>query len=190
MFRSKTPRTIESIIAGLTKKHGKLLKTDEHFVAVCDAFAPDHGHPPPIGEGLKASDFEIPFAEGQPVNGQAHLRLNTVRAALGHDDFEFTELPSSNTGYLLAHSQQRLFIFDGSGKRYELQAPVAGLWLQAIDHGDGLFTLVFDNGEERVAVATRRESIELTRHFVDTFPDRRGTPRVMPMTPSQDVIEF
>lgn len=191
MFGSKPPRTIDSVIAQLNKKHGKLLKSDEHFVAVCDAFGADEAHPTPLGPGHKASDFETLASDDQlQRDAEAHLRVNAVRTVLGMEGQEFSDLPMSRIGYLLAHTEQRLFIFDGPGKNYLLQASVAGLWMQPVDHGDGMFTLVFNNGDERVAVATRRESVEMTKNFVATFPDRRGQARVVSLARRSDIVEF
>ena len=192
MFGSKQPRTAETVLAKLTKQHSKLLKAGEQFIATADTFAVDQVHPPAIGDGHKARDFEILNSDEQfALAGQAHLRLTTVRTALGMGDEEFTELPDSRTGYLLAHTNQRLFIFDGPGATYLLQAPVEGLWMHPVDHGDGSYTLAFSNGDERVAVSTRRESIEMTNQFIATFPDRRDSPRIVSLTSRpDDIIEF
>ena len=191
MFGSKPPRSTDTVIAQLTKKHSKLLKGDEQFVAVCDAFGADEAHPTPIGDGHKARDFEtLPAANQLQADAAAHLRVSAVRSTLGMEDEEFSELPPSRTGYLLAHTNQRMFIFDGTGKTYQLQAPVEGLWLQPVDHGDGLYTLVFNNGDERVALCTRRESVEMARQFIATFPDRRGQARIVTLSSRPDIIEF
>jgi len=192
MFGSKPPRTIESVLAHLAKKHGKLLKPGEFFVATADTFAVDQAHPLPIGNGHKASDFETIRADDQlRRDADAHLRVNNVRSVLGMENQEFTELPASSTGYLLAHTNQRLFIFDGPGKTYLLQAPIEGLWLQPVAHGEGLYTLVFSNSDERVAVATRSESQEMTKHFIESFPDRRGQARVVSLVSRpNDIVEF
>ena len=60
----------------------------------------------------------------------------------------------------------------------------------SVDHGDDMFTMIFNNKEERVAVATRRESIEMTKHFIESFPDRRQQTRVISVTNDPDIIDF
>lgn len=191
MISSKPPEAVASLLGRLMKRHKKLLKSGEVFLAACDTFAAVDPHPEPMTSGRRKQPvLPLPSEERLQLLAAARFRLTSVQAALGMQDTEFAELPASANGYMLTHTDRRMLIFDGSGKTYQLQAPLKGMWLQAVDHGDNMYTLVFNNGEERVAVATRRESVELTRYFIDSFPDRRQQARVLPVTNDPSIVEF
>lgn len=191
MIGSKPPDAVADVLRRLTKRHRKLLKSGEVFLAACDVFGAGEPHPPPLKTGLRRQPVAVTTSEESlQREAAARFRLTSVQAALGMQEEVFSELPPSETGYLLSHTDRRMLIFDGTGKNYQLQAPMKGMWLQAIDHGDAMYTLVFNNGEERVAVATRRESVELTRYFIESFPDRRQQARVLSVTNDPDIIEF
>jgi len=175
----------------LTKKHRKLMKQGEVFLAACDAFGAGEPHPAPLGSSRRQPTVAVSSPNDVLLqNAAARDRLAWVQAALGMHDEDFAELPVSDNGYLLAHTDRRMLIFDGTGNHYQLQAPMKGLWLQPVKHGNGEYTLVFNNSEERVAVATRRESIELTRDFIRSFPDRRGQDRTLNLKSHDRSIEF
>jgi|GEM_PF-2300341 len=192
MFGSKpAQRTAQTVIAQLRKKHRKLLKPNEVFLAVCDCFPIEQAHPPLMETGFDRLPIDLSSTDSELRNdAAAHLRVVAVRNALGMQDEEFGELPASKNGYLFAHTDQRLLIFDGSGKHYQLQTSMKGLWLQPIALGDGSFTLVFTNGDERVAVCTRRDSVELTNDFINSFPDRRRQARVLNISDEQSIADF
>lgn len=192
MFGSNSAeRTPESVLVLLRRKHRKLLKRNEVFLAACDCFPIEEAHPPPLTSGRVRMPIDLRSPDAQlRSDAAAHVRVLAIRNALGMNDQEFTELPPSINGYLFAHTDRRLLIFDGSGKRYQLQTPMKGLWLQPIDHGDKTFTLVFTNGDERVAVRTRRDSIDLTRNFIHSFPDRRSQARILNLADAQNIDTF
>ena len=113
-----------------------------------------------------------------------------MRSAIGMVDGEFTELPASASGYVVALTDRRVMIFSADGKSLLTASPLDDLWLQPVDHGDAMFTLVFMTGEDRVAVTTRRESAPLTRHFIESFPDRRDQPRVLHVVGPPTIADF
>jgi hypothetical protein len=191
MFGSKPPEAIATVLAQLTKRHRKLLKTGEVFLAACDAFSASEPHPEPLSSRRRHRPVAVTSSEERlGREAAARFRLTSVQAALSVHDDDFTELPPSDNGFLLSHTDRRMLIFDGAGKKYQLQSPMKGLWLQPIDHGDDMYTLVFNNGKDRVAFATRRESVEMTKTFIDSFPDRRQQTRVLSVTNDSDIIEF
>ncbi len=191
MIGSKPPEAVATVLAQLTKRHRKLLKPGEVFLAACDAFSASEPHPEPLGSRRRRQPVEVTSSEERlRREAAARFRLTSVQAALGVHDDEFSELPPSDNGYLLSHTDRRMLIFDGAGKEYQLQSQMKGLWLQPIDHGDNMYTLVFSDGEERVAFATRRESVEMTQYFIESFPDRRLQTRVISVTNDSDIIGF
>ena len=191
MIGSKPPDVVASLLARLTKRHRKLMKPGEIFLAACDTFAAGSPHPEPLTAGRRKQPvLPLPAEERLQLLAAARFRLTSVQAALGMQDTDFTELPASTNGYMVTHTDRRILILDGSGKTYLLQAPLKGLWLQAVDHGDNMFTMIFNNGEERVAVTTRRESVELTKYFIESFPDRRQQARILPVTKDPSIVEF
>ena len=191
MIGSKPPEAVAKILRRQTKRHRKLLKSGEVFLAACDVFGAGEPHPAPLKTGLRRQQVVVTTSdEDLKREAAARFRLTSVQIAIGMQDDVFSELPPSGNGYLLTHTDRRMLIFDGTGKEYQLQAPMKGMWLQAIDHGDAMYTLVFNNGDERVAVATRRESVELTEHFIESFPDRRHQARVLSVTNDPDNLSF
>ena len=191
MLGSKPPEAVADLLARLTKRHRKLTKPGEVFLAACDTFAAGDPHPEPLtSRRRKQPVLPLPAEERLQLAAAARFRLASVHAALGMHDTDFAEMPPSTNGYMLTHTDRRILIFDGSGKDYLLQAPMKGLWIQAVDHGDKMYTLIFNNGEERVAVATRRESVELTKFFIESFPDRRQQARILPVTNDPSIVEF
>lgn len=191
MIGSKPPEAVAQRLRRLSKRHRKLLKSGEVFLAACDVFGAGEPHPAPLKTGLRRQPIAVTTSEETlQREAAARFRLTSVQVALGMQEEDFSELPPSENGYLLTHTDRRVLVFDGTGKQYQLQAPMKGMWLQAVDHGDAMFTLVFNNGEERVAVATRRESVELTKYFIDSFPDRRHQARILSVTNDPDIIEF
>lgn len=124
------------------------MKPGEVFLAACDTFGAGDPHPEPLTSGRRKQPvLPLPSEERLQLAAAARFRLASVQAALGMQDSEFAEMPASSNGYMLTHTDRRLLIFDGSGKDYQLQAPLKGLWLQGVNHGDGMYTLVFNNGE-------------------------------------------
>jgi hypothetical protein len=191
MIGSKPPEAVAEVLGRRTKRHRKLLKPGEVFLAACDVFAAGEPHPPPLKFGFRRTPVAVTTSEERlQREAAARFRLTSVQTALGMQDTMLSDLPPSDNGYLLSHTDRRMLIFDGAGKLYQLQAPMKGMWLQPIDHGDAMFTLVFNNGEERVAVATRRESVELTKYFIESFPDRRRQARVLLVTNNPNIIAF
>lgn len=189
MIGSKPPEAVASVLNRLAKRHKKLLKSGEVFLAACHAFDASEPHPAPLKTGLRRQAVAVTTPEETlQREAAARFRLTQVQAALGMQDEIFADLPPSGNGFLIAHTDRRMLIFDGTGKEYQLQAPMKGMWLQATDHGDDMFTLIFNQGEERVAVSTRRESVELTKYFIESFPDRRQQARVTSVTNDPDVI--
>lgn len=178
MFGAKGKSGSDAILAQLTARHGELLHPGEAFLGVCDAFGPSDPHPAPLS-GRRATKTKRTNVDPEQI-AEAHRRIASVRSALGlAPDDVIDELPASRNGYRLAHSNERLFVFDHTGASYKLQASTKGLWLQAVDHKNDMFTLIFRSGDDQVAVTTRRESVELTRSFIESFPDRRGQARVV-----------
>jgi len=191
MIGSKPPEAVAQLLRRLSRRHRKLLKSGEVFLAACDAFGAGEPHPAPLKTGLRRQPVAVTTSEETlQIEAAARFRLTSVQAALGMQEEVFSDLPPSENGYLLTHTDRRMLVFDGTGKQYQVQAPMKGMWLQAVDHGDAMFTLVFNNGEERVAVATRRESVELTKYFIESFPDRRHQARILSVTNDPDIIEF
>lgn len=168
-----------------------MLKSGEVFLAACDAFAGNLPHPEPLRSGRRRQPVASTSSEQRvQLQAEARFRLASVRTVLGMHDEEFADVPRSRNGFMLTHTDRRMMIFDGSGRKYQLQAPIQGLWLQPIDHGGHMYTLVFNNGEERVALSTRRESFELTEHFIASFPDRRQQTRVLTVPNEPAFIDF
>ena len=191
MLGSKPPEAFAARLAKLTRRHRKLMKPGEVFLAACDVFAAGEPYPPPLKTGFRRTPVMVTTDDVRlQREAAARFRLTSVHAALGMQDEVFSDLPPSDNGYLLSHTDRRILIFDGTGKQYKLQAPMKGMWLQPIDHGDGMYTLIFNNGTERVAVATRRESVELTKYFIESFPDRRQKTRVLSVTNDPSIIDF
>ena len=172
-------RGTTAVVSQLTARHGKLLHPGEAFLGVCDAFGPSAPHPDSLSSSRRGTKAKRNNADPERI-AEAHRRIAVARSAvgLGPEDV-LDELPSAPQGYRLAHSNDRLFVFDHTGSIYKLQAPTKGLWLQAVDHQDDMFTLIFRSGKDQVAVATRRESVDMTRSFIESFPDRRGQARVV-----------
>ncbi len=191
MFGSKSSDRVAPLLAQLTRRHRKLLKKGEVFLAACDAFSAAEPHPAPLNSRRRRQAIEAPTSEERlQRSAAARFRFTKVLAALGMNEDDFAEMPQSANGFLLTHTDRRVLIFDGFGQEFQLQAPMKGLWLQPIDHGDDMFTLVFNNGDERVALATRRESVDLAQNFIESFPDRRQQTRVLSVTNDPDIIEF
>lgn len=189
MLRKKATREASQVLAQQTKRHRKLLKQGEIFLAACDTFGADESHPPPLKVGWRRRELTIDASdEVLRSEAAARNRLARVAAVLGVEGF--TQMPYSSTGYLLTHTDRRMLIFDGTGKEYLLQSPILGVWLQPFDHGDGSYTLVLTSTEDRVAFCTRRESVELTQNFIASFPDRRHEVRRLAPEPSRQDIVF
>jgi len=191
MIGSKPPEAVADVLSQLTKRHRKLLKKGEIFLAACDAFSASEPHPDPLSSRRRRQPVAVTSSkERLRREAAARFRLTSVQVALGLQDDDFSDLPASDNGYLLSHTDRRMLIFDGAGKEYRLQSPMKGLWLQPVDHGDHMFTLIFSNHEDRVAFSTRRESVEMTKYFIDSFPDRRQQTRVVSVTNDSDIIKF
>ncbi len=192
MLGSTPPESVEDRVSQLARRHRKLLKQGEVFLAACDAFPADEPHPLPLSGRLRRPPVQVGSSDERlQIEAAARFRLTSVQAAMGMQDVAFSELPPTNNGFTLTHTDRRMLIFDGAGKKYLVQSPMKGLWLQPIDHGDDMYTLVFSNGDDRVAVATRRESVEMTKHFIQSFPDRRQQTRVLSVTNEpNNIIEF
>ncbi len=191
MFGSKPNDRVAPLLAQLTRRHRKLLKQGEVFLAACDAFSASEPHPAPLKSRRRHQAVEVATSEERlQREAAARFRFTKVLAALGMHEDAFSEMPQSDNGYLLTHTDRRMLIFDGFGKDYQLQAPMQGLWLQPVDHGDHIYTLVFNNGEDRVALATRRDSVDLATNFIESFPDRRQQTRVLSVTNDPNIIEF
>ena len=191
MFGHKPTRTMDSVLHDVTNRHHSLLNAGERFIAACDTFSTSG--PPPASLGTSRRAFRPKQSSEQlaQVTAEAHRRLADVRSAMGlSSGDELDELPPSRNGHLLAHTDERLFIFDGSGHTYLLEASTRGLWLQAVDHANDMFTLVFRSGSNMAAVSTRRESAELTRAFIDSFPDRRNKARIVSTSTRDDTMGF
>lgn len=191
MFGSKSSDRVAPLLAQLARRHRKLLKEGEVFLAACDAFGAAEPHPAPLNSRRKRQALDASTSEERlQRSAAARFRFTKVLAALGMHEDDFSEMPRSSNGFMLTHTDRRVLIFDGFGQEFQLQAPMKGLWLQPVDHGDDVFTLVFNNGDERVALATRRESVHLATSFIESFPDRRQQTRVLSVTNDPDIIEF
>lgn len=187
MLRRRQTRVANQILAQQTRRHRKLLKPGEVFLAACDAFGGDESHPPPLSSGWRRGQLTIDATdEALRLEAAARDRLARVAGVLGIGGF--SEMPYSPTGYLLTHTDRRMLIFNGTGKQYLLQSPILGVWLQPFDHGDGSYTLVLTSVDDRVAFCTRRDSTALTESFIASFPDRRhATRRVLANSSPQDI---
>lgn len=189
MFGAKSHNDVDGLRNKLRKRHRKMLKPGEVFLAACYAYSaaeampadPDAGTKPPMSLDASADRLQLEAA--------ARNRLDAVRGAMGMDE-DFNELPRSPNGYVLSHTDRRMLIFDGTGRTFMLQAPMKGLWLQPVDHGDGGYTLIFSNGEERVAVATHPTYAAFANDFISSFPDRRAQARTVTLRQSNDAITF
>lgn len=182
---------VDELLGALRRRHRKILRSGEVFLAACDTFNADGPHPEPLTKNRRRQPV-MAWTKQERVQREAaaRFRFTKVLAALGMHEDDFAELPASSNGYLLTHTDRRVLLFDGSGRRFHFQAPMKGLWLQPVDHGDDMYTLVFNNGEERVALATRRESVDLARNFIESFPDRRQQTRVVTVTNDPGIIDF
>lgn len=181
-------RTMGQVLTQLTKRHGKMLKQGEVFLAACDAFGADEAHPPPLAHGRRQPPSVDADDDLLRAEAAARDRLASVATTFGVEGF--SELPYSNNGYLLTHTDRRMLIFNGTGKDYLLQSPIIGVWLTPVDHGDDGYTLILTSAEDRVALATRRESVEMTREFIASFPDRRDAARRVIADASPRDVEF
>ena len=192
MLGSTPPDSVADRLSQLTKRHRKLLKPGEVFLAACDGFPAGEPHPLPLRGRLRRPPVQVTSSDERlQIEAAARFRLSSVQAALGMTDTEFGELPATTNGYTLTHTDRRMLIFDGTGKEYLVQSPMKGLWIQPVDHGDDMYTLVFSSGEDRVAIATRRESVEMAKHFIESFPDRRQQTRVLSVTNEpNNIVEF
>lgn len=186
MLRRRTTRVARQILGQQTKRHRQLLKKGEIFLAACDAFGADESHPPPLSTGWNRRRLTID-ASDVALRAEAAARTRLANVARLLDVGGFTAMPFSLTGYLLTHTDRRLLIFDGTGKQYLLQAQLLGVWLQPFDHGDGSYTLVLTSIDDQVAFCTRRESADLTRDFITSYPDRRHPIRRVGAGSSQDI---
>lgn len=189
MLRRRTTRVPSQILARQTKRHRRLLKKGEVFLAACDAFGADESHPPPLSAGWRRRELTID-ASSHALRAEAAARDRLASVARLLEVGGFTSMPYSPTGYLLTHTDQRMLVFDGTGKNYLLQAPILGVWLQPFDHGDGSYTLVLTSATDQVAFCTRRGSAELTLDFIASFPDLRHEIRRVPTGYSSQDIAF
>ena len=91
---------MSQVLAQQTSRHRSILKSNEVFLAACDAFGADESHPPPLKSGWRRQpptiDASDDFLRAEAI---ARDRLAAIASAFGVDGF--TEMPYSNNGYLL-----------------------------------------------------------------------------------------
>lgn len=154
-----------AVIEKLTKQHGDRLRDHESFISVARGGAIDRIQPGAVFSMLGAIGRRMERALSADEIGP---RSTQVKLFLHRRGLELIEFPMSKVGYTLALTNQRVLVFNFTGRRFLSESQIRGMRLEQLRHDDGMSTLFFCEGRQAAAI-TSWEDDELTSHFVASY---------------------
>ncbi|MEM7092343.1 MAG: hypothetical protein AAF567_05020 [Actinomycetota bacterium] len=154
-----------AVIDKLNKQHGDLLHEHETFIAALRGGAVDRVQPGavfsmlgPIGRRMERSLSEDKIAH----------RAGQVNLFLHRRGLQLVDLGKTKVGYTVALTQQRILVFNFTGRRFLSQSPIRSMRLHQLRHDNDMSTLFFCESGQAVAI-TSWEDAELAAGFIAIY---------------------
>ncbi len=157
-----------AVIEKLTKQHGDRLRPAESIVAVARGGAVDRIQPGAVFSMLGSIGRRMERALSADEIGP---RSTQVKLFLHRRGLELVDFPSSKVGYTLALTNQRVLVFNFTGRRFLSESPIRGMRMEQLRHEDGMSTLFFCEGRQAAAI-TSWEDDALTAHFLTSYNEQ------------------
>lgn len=97
-------------------------------------------------------------------------RAGQVKLFLHRKGLTLIDFVDTKDGYNLGLTQQRVLVFNYSGRRFLSESPVRDMRLEQLAHRDEMSTLFFCEGRQAAAV-TSWEDPDVTASFVAAYRD-------------------
>lgn len=165
MTSAEAPLQNAAVIEKLIKQHGDRLQPQESFIAALRGGAVDRVQPGTVFGMLGAIGRQM---ERSLSESEIEKRSTQVKLFLHRRGLELIEFPRSKVGYTLGLTEQRVVVFNFTGRRFLSESPILGMRLEQLRHADGMSTLFFCEGRQ-AAVVTSWEDPALTAHFVASY---------------------
>lgn len=154
-----------SVAAKLTKSHGERLGSGESITAACRGGAYDRAEPSTVFGRFGAVGRKMSQALAVDT---IEPRVNQLKLHLHRRGLELIEFPPAKIGYTLALTEERVLVFDASGKKLLVESSIKNMALEPVVHSDDAITLLFCEGRQAAAVTSWDET-EITEHFIASY---------------------
>lgn len=165
MASAEAPPHNAAVIEKLIKQHGDRLHPQESFVSALRCGAVDSVQPGAVFGMLGAIGRRM---ERSLSEDEIETRATQVKLFLHRRGLELVEFPESKVGYTLALTEQRVVVFNFTGRRFLSESPIRGMRVEQLRHDNDMSTLFFCEGRQAAAI-TSWEDAALTAHFVSSY---------------------